>query len=384
MGTDATITMHTHSSYDFLIVGSGLFGATFARLATDAGHRCLVIDKRSHTGGNVHCDDIDGITVHRYGPHVFHTKNKEVWQFVNRFVEMNRFTLCPMANYNGEIYNLPFNMNTFHQLWGVTTPQEAEAIIDSQRHRGAPRNLEEQALSLVGSDVYERLVRGYTEKQWGRPCYDLPPSIIRRLPIRLTYDNNYFDDPYQGVPTEGYNALIDKLLQVCDVRTDCDFFHGMHQQWRQHATMLVFTGKTDDFYGCRFGALQYRSLHFETETLNMPNYQGVAQINFTDSATPYTRIIEHKHFTMFGNDVYNVPHTVITREYPQEYWQGQEPYYPINDEANTNLYARYQTLADKESDIIFGGRLAEYKYYDMDKTIVSAMHKWQEWQENRH
>lgn len=372
--------------YDFLIVGTGLFGATFARLATNAGCKCLVIDRRPHTGGNTHCIDISGINVHQYGPRIFHTKSEDVWRFVNKYATFNRFTLSPIANYHGQLYNLPFNMNTFRQMWDATTPQQAMAIIDSQRYHGTPRNLEEQALALVGKDIYEQLIKGYTEKQWGRSCRNLPPDIIKRLPLRYTFDNNYFDDPYQGIPIDGYNSFIDKLLQGSEVMTGCDFFDGLANDWRHTAHTLVYTGMIDQFYQYRYGRLQYRSLRFETETLQTPNYQGVAQMNFTDANTPYTRIIEHKYFQCSGNDIYHNPMTVITREYPQPYTPDSEPYYPVNDDTNNRLYSLYKALAGKETDIIFGGRLAEYRYYNMDQTIASAMRKWSQYQgqDNRH
>ena len=364
--------------YDYLIVGSGLFGATIAYRARKIGKRVLVIDKRCHIGGNIYCQEIDGMQVHRYGPHIFHTKNKDVWDFVNQFISFNRFTLNIIANYKGELYNLPFNMNTFHQMWGVNTPIEAWNMIQSQMYKGQIGNLEEQALSLVGQDIYEKLIKGYTEKQWGRTCKELPAFIIRRLPVRLTYDNNYFDDPYQGIPVGGYNKLVDGLLEGCDVRTNMDFFDGLHECWSDIAGRLVYTGKIDDFYGNRYGNLQYRSLGFETEMLDMPNYQGVALMNFTDKETPYTRIIEHKHFEIFGNDVYNNSKTIVTREYPMDYISGvREPYYPINDEQNSRLYAKYAELAMQEKHVIFGGRLAEYKYYNMDQVIGRALETWE-------
>ncbi len=361
--------------YDYLIVGSGLFGSTFAHFAHQVGKTCLVIDRRGHVGGNVYCKEVEGIHVHQYGPHIFHTKNKEVWNFVNQFVSFNRFTLNTMANYKGNLYNLPFNMNTFHQMWGVNTPAEAWEMIKSQRYKGEVENLEEQALSLVGRDIYEKLIKGYTEKQWGRECKDLPSFIIRRLPVRLTYDNNYFNDPYQGIPVGGYNKLVEALLKDCEVRTDCDFFEsGLCYAWRNIANKLVYTGKIDDFYGCRFGRLEYRSLRFETEVRDTPNYQGMALMNFTDREKPYTRIIEHKHFEVFGDAVYENPKTITTREYPMNYDPSKgEPYYPVNDERNTQLYARYRELVEQEHDVIFGGRLAEYKYYDMDQVIASAL-----------
>ncbi len=359
--------------YDYLIVGSGLFGATFARLATDRGKRCLVIDKRPHLGGNVRCEEVHGIQVHWYGPHIFHTSNREVWEFVNRFVQFNRFTLMTVANNQGKLYNLPFNMNTFYRMWGTTTPAEAMERIEAQRYRGEIHNLEEQAQSLVGYDVYERLVKGYTEKQWGRPCRELPAFIIRRLPVRMTYDNNYFNDTYQGIPIGGYNPLIEGLLQGCDIRKGVDFFSGLDREWRNIADKLVYTGRIDEFYRYRHGRLQYRSLRFEHETVECPNYQGVALMNYTDRETPFTRIIEHKHFETFGEAVYDNPRTVITREYPVEQADGNEAYYPINDERNNTIYQAYRQLAEREQDILFGGRLAEYRYYDMDGVIASAM-----------
>lgn len=359
--------------YDYLIVGSGLFGATFARLATDRRKRCLVIDKRPHLGGNVRCEEVHGIQVHWYGPHIFHTSNREVWEFVNRFVQFNRFTLMTVANNQGKLYNLPFNMNTFYRMWGTTTPAEAMERIEAQRYRGEVHNLEEQALALVGRDIYERLVKGYTEKQWGRPCRELPAFIIRRLPVRMTYDNNYFNDTYQGIPIGGYNPLIEGLLQGCDIRKGVDFFSGLDREWRSIADKLVYTGRIDEFYRYRHGRLQYRSLRFEHETVECPNYQGVALMNYTDRETPFTRIIEHKHFETFGEAVYDNPRTVITREYPVEQADGNEAYYPINDERNNAIYQAYRQLAEREQDILFGGRLAEYRYYDMDGVIASAM-----------
>lgn len=364
--------------YDYLIVGSGLFGATFARLATDSGKRCLVIDKRPHTGGNVYCKKVEGINVHQYGPHVFHTSDRKVWEFVNRFVAFNRFTLMTMANYKGQLYNLPFNMNTFYSMWGVKTPQEAHAKIEMQRGnvRGTT-NLEEQAISLVGRDLYEILIKGYTEKQWGRPCIELPSFIIRRLPIRFTYDNNYFNDAYQGIPIGGYVVLIKKLLEGIDVKTGVDFFNGLEYEWMSIAKELVFTGKLDDFYHKRYGELQYRSLKFEHEIIETPNYQGIAIMNYTDCETPYTRIVEHKHFEMMGYDVYKNPVTVVSREYPQIYNPESEAYYPINDTKNNTRYEKYQKLAKMEKYVIFGGRLADYKYYDMDDTIAQAIKCWE-------
>ena len=365
--------------YDYLIVGAGLFGATFARLATDSGKRCLVIDKRPHIGGNVYCENVEGINVHRYGPHIFHTSDKRVWEFVNRFVEFNRFTLMTVANYKGRLYNLPFNMNTFYRMWGAKTPDEARSMIEAQRGEvGEITNLEEQAISLVGRDIYEALIKGYTEKQWGRSCRELPSFIIRRLPVRYTFDNNYFNDAYQGIPIGGYNTLIEKLLEGSEVRTDTDFFDGLENTWQEMAEPLVFTGKIDDFYHHRYGELQYRSLRFEHEVMNTPNFQGIAIMNFTDEETPFTRIVEHKHFEMMSDEVYRQPVTVISREYPQEYKLGADAYYPVNDESNNRLYEKYHALTEGENRIIFGGRLAEYKYYDMDDTIARAMMCWDE------
>ena len=371
--------MNSSMTYDYLIVGSGLFGATFARLATDSGKRCLVIDKRPHVGGNVYCENVEGINVHRYGPHIFHTSDKKVWAFVNRFVEFNRFTLMTVANYKGRLYNLPFNMNTFYRMWGAKTPEEARAMIEAQQGEvGEITNLEEQAISLVGRDIYEALIKGYTEKQWGRSCRELPSFIIRRLPVRYTFDNNYFNDAYQGIPIGGYNALVEKLLEGSEVKTGIDFFDGLESQWKSLADTLVFTGKIDDFYHGRYGPLQYRSLRFEHEVVKTPNYQGIAIMNFTDGETPFTRIVEHKHFEMMGDEVYRQPVTVISREYPQEYRPGAEAYYPINDESNSRLYEKYHALTEGENRVIFGGRLAEYKYYDMDDTIARAIMCWNE------
>ena len=365
--------------YDYLIVGSGLFGATFAYQAKQAGKSCLVVDKRPHLGGNVYCEQTEGIHVHTYGAHIFHTANKEVWDFVNGLVPFNRYTNSPVANYKGELYNLPFNMNTFYQMWGVRTPEEAAALINEQIGDWRlkigdrePKNLEEQALLLVGRDIYEKLIKGYTEKQWGRPCTELPAFIIRRLPLRFVYDNNYFNDPYQGIPTEGYNALIAKLLEGIDTRVNCDFF-AERDELTALADTVVYTGPIDQFYDYRFGQLQYRTVRFETEILDTPNWQGNAVINYTDRETPYTRIIEHKHFESFGQAVYENPKTVISREFSTEWQPGMEPYYPVNDERNTALYAQYKALADAESNVLFGGRLAEYKYYDMAPTIEQAM-----------
>ena len=365
--------------YDYLIVGSGLFGATFAYRAKQAGKTCLVIDKRPHLGGNVYCEKMHGINVHKYGAHIFHTNNKVVWDFVNSIVPFNRYTNCPVANYKGELYNLPFNMNTFHQMWGVLSPDQAEAKIAQQRAEAVallngkdPQNLEQQALCLVGRDIYEKLIKGYTEKQWGRPCHELPAFIIRRLPVRMVYDNNYFNDSYQGIPIGGYNRLIEGLLEGIDTLVDTDFFAD-RQKWEAIADKIVFTGKIDEYYDYRFGKLDYRTVRFETETLDTPNYQGNAVINYTDSDTPYTRVIEHKHFESFGQTIYDNAKTVISREYSTEWQDGMEPFYPINDNKNSALYAQYKQLADQETRVIFGGRLAEYKYYDMAPIIEKVL-----------
>ena len=386
--------------YDYLIVGSGLFGATFAHLAHKQGKTCLVIDKRPHLGGNIYCENIEGINVHKYGAHIFHTSNKEVWDFVNAIVEFNRYTNSPVANYKGKLYNLPFNMNTFYQMWGVTTPEEAQAKIDEQKAEAVakmkadgvsePRNLEEQAQVLIGKDIYERLIKGYTEKQWGRKCTDLPAFIIKRLPVRLVFDNNYFNDKYQGIPVGGYNKLIDGLLEGIDTMTSVDFFADNIQKlaenkeasqkaglikdcWQEIAEKLVFTGKIDQFYDYQFGKLNYRTVHFEQEIIDCPNYQGNAVVNYTEREVPYTRVIEHKHFEMFGAEVYNYPKTAISKEYSTEWKDGMEPYYPVNDKENSELYTQYKNLADQEKEVIFGGRLAEYKYYDMAPIIEKAL-----------
>ncbi len=372
--------------FDYLIVGAGLFGSTFAHQARRHGHKCLVIDRRPHTGGNIYCENISGINVHKYGAHIFHTSDREVWEFVNALVPFNRYTNSPIAVApDGRIFNLPFNMNTFSRMWGVTTPAEARAIIDAQcrdavermKADGAdqPRNLEEQALSLVGRDIYELLIREYTEKQWGRPCSQMPPFIIRRLPVRMTYDNNYFNDPYQGIPEGGYNRLTEALLEGIEVRTGADYFDDP-EGWRSMARKMVFTGAIDEFYGYRFGRLEYRTVRFETETLDTPNHQGNAVFNYAAASVPYTRVIEHKHFETFGDAVYDNPRTVISREYSQEWSEGMEPFYPVNNERNTALLARYKALADAEPDVIFGGRLAEYKYYDMAPVIRKALDLW--------
>ena len=380
--------------YDYLIVGSGLFGATFAHLAHKQGKTCLVIDKRPHLGGNIYCENIEGINIHKYGAHIFHTSNKEVWNFVNSIVEFNRYTNSPVANNKGKLYNLPFNMNTFYQMWGVTTPEEAQTKIDEQKAEAVakmkadgvsePRNLEEQAQVLIGKDIYERLIKGYTEKQWGRKCTDLPAFIIKRLPVRLIFDNNYFNDKYQGIPMGGYNKLIDGLLEGVDTKVSVDFFKDeielpngnkglLKDHWKELASKLVFTGKIDEFYNYQFGKLNYRTVRFEQETIDCPNYQGNAVVNYTEREVPYTRVIEHKHFEMFGAEVYETPKTVISKEYSTEWKDGMEPYYPVNDKENSELYAQYKNLADQEEDVIFGGRLAEYKYYDMAPIIEKAL-----------
>lgn len=356
--------------YDYLIVGAGLFGAVFAHEATKQGKKCLVIDKRNHLGGNIYCEETEGINVHKYGAHIFHTNDKNIWDYVNSFVEFNRYTNSPLANYAGELYNLPFNMNTFYQLWKVKTPQEAQAKINEQVAESGitdPQNLEEQAISLVGTDIYEKLIKGYTEKQWGRKATELPAFIIKRLPLRFTFDNNYFNDKYQGIPIGGYNKLTEGLLQGIEVKTSVDFFADK-ESWMNLAETLVFTGHIDEYYDYRFGKLEYRSLRFENETLDQTNFQGNAVVNYTESHIPYTRIIEHKHFE-FGTQA----KTVVTKEYPCEWTSGMEAYYPINDEKNTATYRQYKALADQEEQIIFGGRLAEYKYYDMHQVIGSAL-----------
>jgi UDP-galactopyranose mutase len=356
--------------YDYLIVGSGLFGSVFAHEMTKKGKSCLVIDKRTHQGGNVYCEEKEGINVHKYGAHIFHTNDKTIWDYVNSFVEFNRFTNSPMANYKGELYNLPFNMNTFYKLWGVKTPEEAKLKIQQQikdLNIKKPQNLEEQALSLVGPDVYHKLIKGYTEKQWGRPATELPAFIIKRLPVRFTYDNNYFKDKYQGIPIGGYNLLIDGLLKGIEVITNVDYFKEK-ENWDKKAKQIVFTGKIDEYYNYQFGKLNYRSLKFDHETLDIENYQGNAVINYNEREVPYTRIIEHKHFE-FGTQ----PKTIITKEYPQEWDDSKEPYYPINDTKNGDLFNKYKKMAQKEENVIFGGRLAEYRYYDMHQVIASAL-----------
>lgn len=369
--------------YDYIIVGSGLFGATFAYLARKRGKKCLVLEKRRHAGGNVYCEDIEGVNVHKYGAHIFHTSDRQVWDFVNSIVPFNRFTNSPVAIApDGRLYNLPFNMNTFHQLWGVKTPQEAETKLEEQRAEAlealkkdgasAPRNLEEQALTLIGKDVYRLLIEGYTEKQWGRKCSELPAFIIRRLPVRLTFDNNYFNDLYQGIPIGGYNKLTDRLLEGSELLLDTDFFEN-REEWMAKADKIVFTGKIDRFFGYRFGKLEYRTVRFENEILDTPNYQGNAVVNYTSADVPYTRIIEHKHFQLSGQDVYSLPKTVISKEFSSEWEDGMEPFYPVNDDRNQKIYSQYRELADLEENVIFGGRLAEYKYYDMAPVIARVL-----------
>jgi UDP-galactopyranose mutase len=368
--------------FDYLIVGSGLFGATFAHQATKAGKRCLVIDKRAHLGGNVYCENIEGINVHKYGAHIFHTSNKKVWDFVNSIVEFNRYTNSPVANYKGKLYNLPFNMNTFFEMWGVKTPEEAAAKIEEQKKEAVaameaagvkePRNLEEQALLLIGKDIYEALIKGYTEKQWGRSCKDLPAFIIKRLPVRFVFDNNYFNDKYQGIPEGGYNKLVEGLLKGVETRTNEDFF-AKRDYYESIATKIVYTGAIDEFYNYKFGKLEYRTVNFETEIIDKPNYQGCAVVNYTEREVPYTRIIEHKHFEMFGNCVYDVPKTVISKEFSTEWTEGMEPYYPVNNDRNNLLAQKYRELAQNEKNVIFGGRLAEYKYYDMAPIIEQVL-----------
>lgn len=355
--------------YDYLIVGSGLFGAVFAERAAANGKKCLVIEKRRHIGGNIYTEQVENITVHKYGAHIFHTSDAEVWEYINRFAKFNNFINSPVANYRGEIYNMPFNMNTFAKMFGVTYPAEAKSIIDKQRKEitKTPENLEEQAISLVGREIYTKLIKGYTEKQWGRDCRELPPFIIKRLPVRYTYDNNYFNDRYQGIPEDGYTGIIEKMLENCDVEIGRDFFED-REKYLSLAEKCVYTGPVDAYFEYSLGNLEYRSLRFENEILPTQNYQGVAVMNFNDREVPYTRIIEHKHFE-FGTQ----EKTVITREYPQPWKPGLEPYYPINDEKNNGLYEKYRALAEKEKNVIFGGRLAQYKYYDMDKCIASAL-----------
>ena len=371
------------NEYNYLIVGSGLFGATFAYRAKQLGKICLVIDKRPHLGGNVYCEEVEGINVHQYGAHIFHTSNKKVWNFVNSIVEFNRYTNCPVANYKGKLYNLPFNMNTFYQMWGVLTPKEAKAKIEEQKKEALaalngrePQNLEEQALCLVGKDIFEKLIKEYTEKQWGRKCTELPAFIIKRLPVRLVFDNNYFNDKYQGIPVGGYNQLIDGLLEGIECKTGIDFFHSEYKDWKKYADKLVYTGAIDEYFGYSLGKLDWRTVSFKTRIGNTPNYQGNAVVNYTSHEVPYTRVIEHKHFEMFGQDVYNCPKTVISEEYSTEYKEGMEPYYPVNDERNNLLADQYRKLAANEENVVFGGRLAQYKYYDMAPVIEQVMELW--------
>lgn len=368
------------TKYDYLIVGSGLFGATFAYKARLAGKRSLVIDKRPHLGGNVYCEEIDGINVHKYGAHIFHTSNKEVWDFVNSIVPFNRYTNSPIANYKGKLFNLPFNMNTFYQMWGVTTPEEAKAKIEVQKAEAVamlngrePQNLEEQALTLVGKDIFERLIKEYTEKQWGRKCTELPAFIIKRLPVRLVFDNNYFNDKYQGIPIGGYNRLIEGLLDGVETKTNTDFFHSEYREWKKFAERLVYTGALDEYFDYSLGRLDWRTISFKMRIENTPNYQGNAVVNYTSYDEPYTRIIEHKHFEMFGQEVYDCPFTVVSEEYSKEYEEGMEPYYPVNDERNNTLADAYRKFASQEHHAIFGGRLAEYKYYDMAPIIDKVL-----------
>lgn len=373
--------------YDYLIVGAGLFGATFAYKAKQIGKKCLVIDKRSHVGGNIYCENINGINVHKYGAHIFHTSNKDVWKFVNSIVEFNRYTNSPIANYKGQLFNLPFNMNTFYQMWGVTTPEQAKAKINKQKEEALhkmheagikePRNLEEQAILLIGKDIYTKLIKGYTEKQWGRKCTELPAFIIKRLPVRFVFDNNYFNDKYQGIPIGGYNKLINGLLNDIEVRTNIDFFNN-RTYWESIADKIVFTGKIDEFYDYQYGKLEYRTVRFEEEIHNCSNYQGNAVVNYTEKEVPYTRIIEHKHFEMFGDEIQQCPITIISKEYSTEWKEGMEPYYPVNDKKNSGLYSKYKQLADSETNIIFGGRLAEYKYYDMAPIIENVLNYFNE------
>lgn len=361
--------------YDYLIVGAGLFGATFAYMARQRGKRCLVIDKRPHLGGNVYCEDVNGIIVHKYGPHIFHTSDEKVWKFVNRFVSFNQFTLNTIAIFNGKLYNLPFNMHTFYQMWGVAKPEDAIAIIERQRKAAniyTPRNLEEQAVSLVGRDVYETLIKGYTEKQWGRPCHELPADIIKRLPVRFSFNNNYFNDRFQGIPAGGYNGLVNGLLEGIECRTSCNYIDNRYA-FEGVADKIIYTGAIDEFFDYRLERLEYRSLRFEHEELPTANFQGNAIVNYTNAEVPYTRVVEHKWFDIRNADAINAPHTVITREYPQVFTSGAEPYYPINDVRNMALYGKYVSLAGEEaSNVTFAGRLGEYLYLDMDKTITSA------------
>ena len=371
--------------YDYLIVGSGLYGSTFAYFAKKAGKKCLVIDKRPQLGGNVYCEEVEGINVHKYGAHIFHTSNKEVWNFVNSIVEFNRYTNCPVANYKGKLYNLPFNMNTFCQMWGVTTPEEAKAKIDEQKSEAVaalngrePQNLEEQALCLVGRDIFYTLIKEYTEKQWGRKCTELPAFIIKRLPVRMVFDNNYFNDKYQGIPVGGYNKLIDGLLEGIDCKTDVDFFNSEYKDWKKFADKLVYTGAIDEYFNYSLGKLDWRTVSFKTRIEDTANFQGNAVVNYTSHEKPYTRVIEHKHFEMFGQEVYDCPKSVVSEEYSTEYKDGMEPYYPVNDERNNQLADQYRKLAANEENVVFGGRLAQYKYYDMAPVIEQVMKLWKE------
>lgn len=367
--------------YDYLIVGSGLFGATFAYKAKQVGKKCLVIDKRPHLGGNVYCENIEGINVHKYGAHIFHTSNKQVWDFVNSIVEFNRYTNCPIANYKGELYNLPFNMNTFNRMWpDVHTPAEAQTRIDEQKAEAVaalngrePQNLEEQALCLVGKDIFYKLIKEYTEKQWGRECKELPAFIIKRLPVRMIFDNNYFNDKYQGIPIGGYNKLIEGLLEGIECKANVDFFNSEYEDWHKCADKLVYTGPIDEYFGYKLGKLDWRTVSFKTRIEDTPNYQGNAVINYTSHDVPYTRVIEHKHFEMFGQEVYDCPKTVVSEEYSTEYKEGMEPYYPVNDDMNNALAEEYRKLAEKEENVIFGGRLGQYKYYDMAPVIEQVL-----------
>lgn len=367
--------------YDYLIVGSGLYGATFAYRATKAGKKCLVIDKRPQLGGNVYCERVEGINVHKYGPHIFHTSNKQVWDFVNTIVEFNRYTNCPVANYKGEFYNLPFNMNTFNKMWPeVHTPAQAQARIDEQKAEAVaalngrePQNLEEQALCLVGKDIFHKLIKEYTEKQWGRDCKELPAFIIKRLPVRMIFDNNYFNDKYQGIPIGGYNKLIEGLLDGVECRTGVDFFRSEYKDWKKYADKLVYTGSVDEYFGYKLGRLDWRTVSFKTRIEDTSNYQGNAVVNYTSHDEPYTRVIEHKHFEMFGKEVYDCSKTVVSEEYSTEYKDGMEPYYPVNDDRNNALAEEYRKLAEQEEGVIFGGRLGQYKYYDMAPVIEQVL-----------
>ena len=370
--------------YDYLLVGAGLHNAVFANLAKQAGKRCLIIDKRNHLGGNIYCENIEGINVHKYGAHIFHTSNKKVWDFVNSIVEFNRYTNSPVANYKGKLYNLPFNMNTFAQMWGVRTPEEAQAKIDEQKTEAVaalngrePQNLEEQALTLVGKDFFEKLIKEYTEKQWGRKCTELPAFIIKRLPVRMVFDNNYFNDKYQGIPIGGYNKLIEGLLEGIDTMTGIDFFQSEYKDWKKYAGKLVYSGALDEYFGFEHGKLDWRTVSFKTRVENTANYQGNAVVNYTSHDVPYTRVIEHKHFEMFGDEVYASPRTVVSEEYSTEYKEGMEPYYPVNNDENNKLANLYREKAALEQTVIFGGRLAEYKYYDMDDIVEKAMQRWE-------